>query len=474
MCRTEKIAIAERLLRRPGTRVFFCGIGGAGMNALAHLLARSGLLVSGADIAEQKSLSALRAAGISCAVGHDPRLVDDAELFVYSSAIAPDNPQRERAEARGIPCIRRGELLAMLVNQRRGVTVAATHGKTTTAALTAVLFAAGGLDPSAVIGGDVPEFGGYFRYGGSEWIVVETDESDGSFELLTSEIGLMLNIDADHLDFYSSEEEIEAAFARYAAHIRREGVLIYNGDDAKVARVAGGAAHVTTRVACALENETEVRAGEIELRPWSSAFTVTIGKERFRVTLGIPGRHNVSNALHAIAAARQVGIATEVIQEVCASFRGVRRRMERVGSFRGALVIDDYAHHPREIAATLAAVRQLGRPLIVVFQPHRYTRTAALLEEFVSVLASEERVIITEVYSAGEPPGPVTGVTLWEAVRQHTPGAVFAPTLEAIKPALQRLVGEGDVIVFLGAGSISQVAHEVVESVEEVACPHAT
>lgn len=469
MYTNNHITDAARALLAPGTRVFFCGIGGAGMNPLAHLLARRGLRVSGADAAEQKSLAALRAAGIPCAVGHDPALVDDADVFVYTSALAPDNPQWLRAHARGIPCLRRGQLLALLVNRMRGVTVAATHGKTTTAALTALLFEAGGLDPLALIGGDVPAFGGYFRHGHSDWIVVESDESDGSFELLDSHIALVLNIDADHMDFYPDVEAIGAAFARYLQRVRPDGVLIYNADDARVAALARDARHIATRISCALDSPADVTARDIVLEAWSSSFTLDLPCESFRVTLGLPGRHNVSNALHAIAAARHAGAEPEAIQRACAAFHGVRRRMERLGTYRGALVIDDYAHHPREIAATVAAARQLGRPLIVVFQPHRYTRTAALLEQFVTVLAPLDRVIITEVFSASEPPGPVTGVTLYEAVKRFVPAAQFAPTLDAIEPALARMVAPDDVILFLGAGSISSAAHALVDQQEHAA-----
>lgn len=467
------MSTAAELLRRPGTRVFFCGIGGAGMNALAHILARRGLRVSGSDAVEQKSLAALRAAGVACFVGHDPSLVNEADVFVYSAAIAADNLQRQRAQERGIPCLRRGEVLAQLVNSMRGVTVAGTHGKTTTSALTAMLLAAGGLDPVAIIGGEVPEFGGYFRDGRSEWIVVETDESDGSFELLDSEAAVILNIDADHLDFYRSVDDIEAAFTRYAARTRHDGMLVYNADDARVARVAGSVNHVSKRCACGLYAAAEVRARDVVLEAWSSRFTVELPGESFPVTLGVPGQHNVGNALQAIAVARALGVPHDAIQEACARFHGVRRRMERLGNFRGALVIDDYAHHPREIAATVAAAQRLGRPLIVVFQPHRYTRTAALLEEFVNVLGSLERLVITEVYAASEAPGPVTGATLWEAVQGRAPQARFAPSLEAVKPILEGMVSPGDVILFLGAGTISELAHALVDQAEEGRCGRA-
>jgi len=437
------------------------------MNPLAHVLARRGVAVSGADAAEQKSLAALRAAGVPCHVGHHPAHVDGADVFVYSTAIAADNPQLLRARQRGIPCLRRGELLALLVNRMRGVTIAGTHGKTTTAALTALLFEAGGLDPLALVGGDVPAFHGYFRDGHSAWIVVESDESDGSFELLDSSMSLLLNIDADHMDFYSDVNAISAACARYLARVRPDGVLVYNADDARTAALARTADHIATRISCALDAPADVTAHSIDLQPWSSSFTVALPCESFPVTLGMPGRHNISNALHAIAAARHAGVEPDALQRACAAFHGVRRRMERIGHYRGALVIDDYAHHPREIAATIAAARQLGRPLIVVFQPHRYTRTAALLDEFVTVLAPLERLIITEVFSASEPPGAVTGATLCDAVRRFVPGACFAPELGAIAPALDAMVQPDDVLLFLGAGTISRAAHALVAAQEQ-------
>jgi len=446
----------------PGARWFFSGIGGVGMNPLAHLFARRGMQVVGSDCAAQKTLDPLRAAGITCYVGHDAAHVEDADLFVYSTAIAQDNPEFVRARERGIPCLHRSLALALLVNNSHGVTIAGTHGKTTTAAMTAILFAAAGLDPTAVIGGFVPQFNAYFRDGHGPHVIAESDESDGSFDRLVSSIALMLNIDADHLDFYPNIEAIETAFCRFLANVRPDGTVIYNADDPRVCHAVASAPAAAARVSCALDARADFTASGIRLLPWSSEFTVHGGGSEFPVTLGTPGRHNVLNALHAIAAARVAGVSIESILASLPSFHGVHRRFQLIGEFNGAAVIDDYAHHPCEIAATHAAARGLGRPILAVFQPHRFSRTRKLLDEFTDVLGSFDRLILTDIFAASEHPSDVSGQTLFDRVRSRTPGTQYIPRVEDLLPAVAAAVRPGDVVLFIGAGSISAAAHALV------------
>ena len=431
------------------------------MSPLAHVLAARGCHVAGADAAAQSTLEALRRAGIACFVGHDVAQLGDADVLVYSSAIPADNPERRAAHARGIPCLHRGQLLAQLVNDARSITVAGTHGKTTTAALAALIMTAAGFDPTALIGGFVPAFGAYHRVGASPWIVVETDESDGSFQLLDSTIAAMLNIDRDHLDYYADIDAIATAFARYAARVHPHGSLVYNAQDARLCRIAAGVRADITRVACTTQPHAaaDLRADNIVCLPWSSRFTVHDAQGAYDVELGLPGRHNVDNALHAIAATRQAGVEPEAVQRACAAFHGVHRRFQVLGEFRGATVIDDYAHHPREIEATIRMARALERPLLVVFQPHRFTRTASLLDDFVHVLGGLERLVLTDIFSAGETPALTSGAVLHERVRAVNPGVVYTPDPADISAVLARMTRPGDLLLFLGAGTISSVAH---------------
>jgi len=446
----------------PGARWFFSGIGGAGMNPLAHLFARRGMQVAGSDCTAQKTLDSLRAAGITCYIGHDAAHVEDADVFVYSSAITRDNPEFVRARERGIPCLHRSLALAFLVNNAHGVTIAGTHGKTTTAAITAVLFSAAGLDPTAVIGGFVPQFNAYFRDGQGPHVIAEADESDGSFDHLVSSVALMLNIDADHLDFYSNIEAVETAFRRFLANVRPDGSVIYNADDPRVCRAVASAPATAARVSCALDAKADYTASDIRLLPWSSEFTVNGNGAGFPVSLGTPGRHNVLNALHAIAAARVAGVSTESIRATLPSFHGVHRRFQLIGEFNGAAVIDDYAHHPSEIAAAHDAARNLGMPVLAVFQPHRFSRTHKLLDEFTAVLGSFDRLILTDIFAASELPSDVSGQSLFDRVRSRAPGTRYIPRVEDLVPAVAAAVQPGDVVLFIGAGSISAAAHALV------------
>jgi len=447
-----------------GRRYFLCGIGGAGMNPLACVLAARGVVVAGSDACAQKSTDALHAAGIPCAIGHAAANVHDADVFVYSSAIADDNPEFQAARARNLPCLHRAHVLAQLVNRAHGVTIAGTHGKTTTTALIALMLTEAGLDPTAIVGGFVPAFNAYHRLGDSDWFVVETDESDGSFQLFDSNLAVLLNVDADHLDYYPDVAAIEAACARYVARIKPGGTLVYNADDARATVVAATAPAHAARLACSCTSPAPYHAQITALQPWSSAFTVREAGALYPITLGVPGHHNVSNALQAIAAARTCGASIAAVQRACAAFHGVQRRFQVLGTCQGATIIDDYAHHPREIEATVRAARMLGQPLLVVFQPHRFSRTEKLLDEFVRVLGSLDRLILTDIFSASEAPGAVTGATLHERVQAVAPHTQYVADIAAVPAAVRRACKAGDLVLFLGAGTISAAAHQLIAS----------
>jgi UDP-N-acetylmuramate--alanine ligase len=447
----------------PGTRYFFCGIGGAGMNPLAHLLVKKNIRVSGSDYTESGVLESLRLAGITCYVGHDSAHVGDVDVFVYSSAIPDDNPELQVAQEKGILCVHRSDVLAQMVNGARGVTIAGTHGKTTVSALAALMFVEGGLDPVAVIGGFVPAFNGYHRYGAGEWIVIESDESDGSFQKLESEIAVVLNIDTDHMDYYDSLESIVDAFSVYVSKVKPGGTLVYNADDPYVCAACRHVNDLVGMVSCSLEKTADFTASDIQLNPWSSCFTVKEAREEYRVTLGVPGKHNVMNALQAIAAARSAGVSVEAVMLACREFHGVHRRFQVLGTYREATVIDDYAHHPREITATLAAAATLGRPVLTVFQPHRYSRTEKLMQEFVDVLGAVDRLILTDIYSASEQDTGMTGRMLYDQLAGLRNDIAYVEDLALLPDMIAENIHPGDVILFLGAGSISHVAHALVK-----------
>lgn len=445
---------------------FFCGIGGVGMNPLAHLLALRGARVSGSDAVEKKALDDLRKNGVRCFVGHNTKNINGADVFVYSTAIKKDNPEFIRAKENKLTFIHRAELLAKLVNNYKGICIAGSHGKTTVSAMTSVLFEAAGLDPTAVVGGYIQKFNAYYKNGKSDWVVVETDESDGSFQLFNSEIAVILNIDTDHLDYYKNLDELIRCFGNFIKKIKPNGTLIFNADDPNTCLAVEKFAEGKKLISCSRrKNDADFFASDIYLSENSSEFIVTekTTNIKYKIQLNTPGEHNVLNAVHAIAAARVAGATVEAVREGCSLFTGVNRRFQLIGKFRGADVIDDYAHHPAEIQAVLKTARNLGKKIITVFQPHRFTRTEKLFNEFVDALSNCENLILTDIYSAGEKKGSVTGKMLYDAVAKKNETALFIEKLEDVPRALLKKADEKTVILFLGAGTISNLAHKIVE-----------
>ena len=392
------------------TRVHLVGIGGAGMSGIARLLLARGVLVSGSDLKDGPALPALRREGASVEVGHDRALVDDADAVIVSTAIGPENPEVAEARSRGIPVLARAQVLAALSREGRAVAVAGTHGKTTTTSMVAVILERAGLDPTYVIGGDLNESGSNARSGKGNLFVAEADESDGSFLLLSPDIAVVTNIEEDHLDFFSGLGEIEAAFAAFC---RRAGVVVACGDDAGVRRIlaAGGISAVTYGTS----PENDVRVEGVEVRPEESSCVVRWTDAAQELAIPLPGRHHLLNAAAAVTVARHLGVEPAAAAAALRSFRGVRRRYERRGSIGGAAFVDDYAHHPTEIAATLASARASspggdgGGRVVAVFQPHRYSRTAAMWRELGRSLMHADVAVVTDVYAAGEWPVPGPG-----------------------------------------------------------------
>ncbi|HEX6208589.1 MAG TPA: UDP-N-acetylmuramate--L-alanine ligase [Actinomycetota bacterium] len=447
-------------------RVHLVGVGGAGMSGIARLLLARGIAVSGSDLKDSPGLALLRGAGAEVTVGHRPENVGSAEAVVVSTAIGRDNPEVVAARRRGLPVYARAQVLAAMMAERRGIAIAGTHGKTTTTSMTAVIFERAGLDPTYVVGGDLNESGSNARSGDGDYFIAEADESDGSFLLLDPEIGVVTNVEPDHLDFYRGGEDVEAAFAAFC---RRADRLVACGDDPGVRRVLDAAPSEV--VTYGMGEGNDVRLGSVETMNGEGRGVVVVDGERVEVSLSIVGRHHLLNATAAMLTARAVGVPLESAAEALRSFTGVRRRFEPRGDARGARFVDDYAHHPTEITATLEAARSTGPArLVAVFQPHRYTRTEALWRPLGGSLATADLVVLTDVYGAGEMPVPgVTGKLLVDSLLDRAPRArvIYLPSRADVAPFLAGEIRNGDLVLTLGAGDVTMVADETLSRIRE-------
>ena len=463
--------------------VHFVGIGGIGMSGIAELLANLGYAVSGSDEKRSAVTDRLSTLGIRVDVGHDAAHVGEADVVVISSAVRATNPEVVDATRRQVPVIPRAEMLAELMRLRFSIAVAGAHGKTTTTSMIALVLERAGLDPTAVIGGRLSAFGSNARLGRGELMVAEADESDRSFLKLFPTIAVITNIDHEHLENYGGFEDLQQAFVDFANKTPFYGGVVACLDDANLAAVLP---RMTRRVitygldsAAADVIATDVTMGSMSVtatvkrrarrstssrRAGDSADTlVPLGT----LTLAVPGRHNLLNALAAVAVGMELGLSFDRVASGLKDFRGAERRFDVRGEPNGILVVDDYGHHPTEIAAVLAAARTLGRRRIVVaFQPHRYTRTASLIDAFGPALAAADHIILTDIYSAGEE--PIAGVTLdalGAAVRRSVTVPVdVVPRLDDVVPAIVRVARPGDVVITLGAGSIGSVPDRLVKA----------
>ncbi|MEO5624840.1 MAG: UDP-N-acetylmuramate--L-alanine ligase [Dokdonella sp.] len=452
-------------------RVHFVGIGGVGMSGIAEVLCNLGYSVSGSDKADNATTRRLTGLGARIDRGHDAANVVDADVLVVSSAIKPDNPELLAARERRIPIVPRAEMLGELMRFRRGIAVAGTHGKTTTTSLTASVLAEAGLDPTFVIGGQLIAAGANARLGTGEYLVAEADESDGSFLLLSPVIAIVTNIDADHLENYGGDfQRVKKAFSDFLHRLPFYGVAALCIDDPEVAALA----RETNRRVLTYGIDTaeaDVRASSLRQRGGATEFTLHLPQRGLAVavTLNLPGRHNVLNALAACAVGWQLGVPPEAMQRALEKFQGVGRRFQLRGDLKldhgHALLVDDYGHHPRELAAVFAAARAgwPERRLVVAFQPHRYSRTRDLLDDFANVLAETDVLVLTEIYAAGEAPvANADGRALARAVRAR--GKVDPVLIEHprdLRSALPPLLRDGDLLLLLGAGDIGATATEL-------------
>jgi len=450
--------------------VHFIGIGGSGMNGIAVILLGLGYRVTGSDLNPTAVIERLSALGVTCYIGHAGENLGDADFVVASTAIPPDNVELVEAKKRGLPVFHRSEMLAWLMRRQKGIAVAGAHGKTTTTSMTALVLEKNSMDPTIIIGGELTEIGGNAKLGRGEYLVAEADESDGSFLKLDPYIEIITNIEDDHLDYYKSVENIVAAFRQFISKVPGDGLAVVCLDDPLIRQLLpeyGG-----PRLTYALENhEADYVMRNLELNGRVTEGDVYYHNEFLgRLKLNVPGRHNLSNALSVVAAGRFVGLSFESIAVVLEKFEGAGRRFQLTGEVGGVRVIDDYAHHPSEIKATLKAAKQVrtGR-LVSVFQPHRYTRTLILGERFGEAFADADVVIVSDIYSAGE--NPIEGVSadmIVSAIERHNGRkAVYLSTRKEIVEYLLQRVRPGDMVLTMGAGDIWKAGVELVERLKE-------
>lgn len=446
--------------------VHFVGIAGAGMSALAELVLRSGGRVTGCDTNPGAAGAVLRSLGADIETGHDPRHIVDAIAVVMTAAVPADHPELVAARTRGIPVLKRAQALGGIVNRGTLVAIAGTHGKTTTTAMATAILVEAGLDPTAFVGGTVEAWGSGLRAGVESLFVVEADEYDRSFFALHPTVAVITSVEPDHLDVYGTAAAVEDAFAEFVSLVPAAGRVIGCADDAGAARILRR--HTGQTFGYGTTEAADLRAVDLTLDGHSTGFTVREnGEDLGRIRLGVPGLHNVRNALGALAAARFAGAAFDAAQRAFESFRGVARRLQELGGAAGTIVIDDYAHHPTEIEASLAAVRAVypETRLVAAFQPHLYTRTRDFAAAFGTALAHADEVWVTDVYPAREAPIPgVDGELVAQAARDAGASAVhYVPAVEDLADAMASAAVPGSVCVLMGAGNINRAAHELLE-----------
>ena len=447
----------------------FIGIGGIGMSGIAEILLNQKMKVSGSDLRRSGVTDRLAQLGAIVYEGHEAAHVGDATVVVTSSAVSPTNPEVLEARARKIPVIQRAEMLAELMRLKYGIAIAGMHGKTTTTSMVASVLGAGGLDPTVVVGGRVDAMGSNARLGASQYLVAEADESDRSFLKLSPILAVVTNLDREHVDCYSDMDDVERAFLSFMDRVPFYGAVTACIDNAQLAAILPLAHRRVFTYGTAREANYRLEPLAVNSPAFSRFQVVTATSVLGPFELHVPGRHNVLNATAAVAIAHQLEIDPAKIAEGISHFRGVDRRFQRHGEVRGVTVIDDYGHHPTEIRATLAAARECGyRQIHVVFQPHRYTRTQDLLEQFGGAFIDADSVTVLPIYAASEMPIPgITAEVLANGI--IGPEVAFAADFGTALEQVTARAREGDLILTLGAGSVSQLAPQIVAALEAVA-----
>jgi len=452
--------------------IHFVGIGGAGMSGIAELLHNLGYEVSGTDIGETGTTRRLQSLGIKISLGHDECHINGSDVVVYSSAVSGENPELKAAHRQRIPVIRRAQMLAELMRFHSGIAVAGTHGKTTTTSLIASVLAEAGLDPTYVIGGLLNSAGSHARLGSGKYLVAEADESDASFHHLQPVIAVLTNIDPDHLENYGGDfEALKTNFSEFLNRLPFYGLAVICVDNSSSREITEKL--TSSFITYGIDNDADFTASNIRYDRSITTFDVKHGTESNWLTLvlNLPGKHNVLNALAAIAVATELGVDKQNIARALAGFQGIARRCHILGDIsidgKTILIIDDYAHHPAEIAAILAAVKTgwPGRRVVVIFQPHRYTRTRDLFNEFCNILSTADVLVLLQIYSAGEAPiAGVTGDTLCRAIREKGKiNPVFVESVVDVGPVLPEILLDQDILLILGAGNIGSLGGSLLD-----------
>jgi len=446
-------------------QIHFIGIGGSGMSGIAEVLLTLGYRVTGSDLASSDTVKRLEQLGGKVFIGHHQENITGAQVVVVSSAVPKDNPEVQEAKNRLIPVIPRAEMLAELMRLKYGIAIAGAHGKTTTTSLVAAVLGQGGLDPTAVIGGRLNSVGSHAKLGQGEFLVAEADESDGTFLKLSPTIAVVTTVDREHLDYYGEMERIQNAFLEFINKVPFYGVAVLCLDDEHLQTILPRV--VKRTLTYGMTSQADLVARETNLKGWGSSFSVKYRQRSLgRFELGIPGLHNIYNAMAAIGVGWELEIPLDAIRQALAEFSGVERRFQLIGEKNGIMVVDDYGHHPTEIKATLAAAKAgWGKRLLVVFQPHRFSRTRDLINEFATAFYQADLLFLTEIYPAGEAPiAGITGETLAQAVREHGHREVsFIPEKEEVVHQLLSHLRSGDLVLTLGAGDIWKVGRTLLE-----------
>ncbi|MCX5844929.1 MAG: UDP-N-acetylmuramate--L-alanine ligase [Deltaproteobacteria bacterium] len=452
-------------MRRKIKRIHFVGIGGIGMSGIAEVLLNLGYTITGSDLSQSDLTQRLASLGARIYTGHHASHLGDTDVVVTSTAVKTDNPETLEAHRRNIPVIPRAEMLAELLKMKFSIAVSGSHGKTTTTSMVAMVLASGGLDPTMVIGGKLASIGSNAKLGDGEVIVAEADESDGSFLKLSPSLAVITNIDLEHLDYYRDIEDIKTAFLQFANIVPFYGSTILCLDDENVKDILPKIKRKT--VTYGLAPSAEYRASEISFSGPSSRFTLHYKEDALgTVTLNVPGLFNVYNSLATIAVARELDMEFPAIEEGLKSFTGVQRRLEVKGKVNGITIVDDYGHHPTEIRETLRAAKHVWNDkIIVVFQPHRYTRTKALFNEFITAFPNADTLIVTDIYAASEVPiDGVNAESLCDGIRRHGhKNVIYIKTFDDIVNHLLTIAKPSDVIITQGAGNVWKIGEEFLK-----------
>ncbi len=448
--------------------VHFIGIGGYGMSAIARVLVDMGYKVSGSDMARKELTDKLVSRGAQVYIGHEAKNVLGAQVVVYSTDIPKDNVELLEAKNQNIPLIHRSEMLARILNERSGIAVSGAHGKTTTSSMISLVMEKAGADPTYIIGGEIVDIGSNARAGKGPFVVAEADESDGSFLKYHPEIAVVTNIEPDHLENYEGDfENLKKAYREFFSNVKEDGTAVVCADDDYIADMLPGVK--CNYITYGLDKPADYTAENVVYGDRTVSFSVKKGEELLgQVKLSVPGRHNVLNALATIIVCLQAGIGFPAIAEAIKSFRGAKRRFQVIGEAQDVLVVDDYAHHPTEIEATIQAAKSTNRRILAVFQPQRYTRTFFLLDAFSRAFSEADQVIIADIYSpANDTKMEVTAQALVDLIKQNSnENTVYMPTKDDVFEHLMKVVKPGDLVITMGAGDIWKVADRLAEALE--------